>query len=110
NFSAAAAGSGALSVVVAEPSCDFSPAFSFLADRFLSGRLGTRLGSYFAPAETWIMVMRILVGKNFSESDRLCTWPLPPLPSLMTRSICLMPSDHTMESFCQNDFIDTSCS
>lgn len=27
---------------------------------------GTFFGSYFAPAETWITVMRTLVGKNFS--------------------------------------------
>ena len=30
------------------------------------GRLGTSLESYFDPADTWITVMRTLVGKNFS--------------------------------------------
>ncbi len=29
-------------------------------------RLGTSVESYFKPAETWITVMRTLVGKNFS--------------------------------------------
>src|ERR1700677_168413 len=73
-----------------------------------AGRFGTRLGSYFAPADTWTIVMRTLVGKNFSQSARLCAWPPPPLLSLITRSICLMPSDHTIASFSQNDFIDMS--
>ena len=50
-------------------------------------------------------VMRILVGKNFSKSARLWAWPLPPLLSLMTRSICLMPSLQMMESFSQNEVI-----
>ena len=83
----------------------FSPSLPFAA-----GRLGTRLGSYFDPADTCTMVMRILVGKNFSKSARLWAWPLPPLLSFMTRSICLIPWDQTMESFCQNDVIFTSCS
>ena len=48
----------------------FSPA----RDRF-----GTSLGSYFAPAETWMRVMRTLVGKNFSGSGRV--WALVPVPS-----------------------------
>jgi hypothetical protein len=39
--------------------------------------LGTRAGSYFAPAETWIMVIRTRVGKNFSGSGRL--WAVEPL-------------------------------
>jgi hypothetical protein len=76
----------------------------------LKGRLGTSFGSYLEPAETWIIVIRILVGKNFSQSGRLCAWPLPPLESLITRSICLMPSDQTIESFCQKEVIETSCS
>ena len=44
--------------------------FFFVAGGRLSvlvgGRLGTRLASYFEPAETWITVIRTLVGKNFS--------------------------------------------
>ncbi len=62
------------------------------------GRFGTSLGSYLAPAETWMRVMRTLVEKNFSGSGRV--WALAPVPSLMTRSICLMPSLQTMSSFC----------
>jgi len=30
------------------------------------GRFGTSVGSYFAPADTWMRVMRTFVGKNFS--------------------------------------------
>lgn len=38
---------------------------------YLLVKFGARLGSYLAPAETWIIVIRILVGKNFSWSVRL---------------------------------------
>ena len=46
------------------------------------GRFGTSLGSYFAPAETWMRVMRTLVGKNFSGSGRV--WALAPVPVRIT--------------------------
>ena len=85
--------------------CDLPPSGPFAA-----GRFGTLFGSYFDPADTYTIVIRILVGKNFSASARLWAWPPPPLLSLMTRSICLMPSDQTMASFCQKDFIETSFS
>ena len=39
-------------------------------------------GRHFAPAETWMTVMRTLVGKNFSWSGRLCAW------STRRRSTC----------------------
>src|SRR5437762_3445032 len=56
------------------------------------------------------MVMRILVGKNFSGSGRLWAWPPPPLSSFITRCISLIPSSQTMQSFCQNEVIFTSLS
>ena len=43
------------------------PFFGFAPEAFgTAGRLGTRLGSYVEPADTWTMVMRTFVGKNFS--------------------------------------------
>src|SRR4029078_2704916 len=77
---------------------------------FFSGRSGTSFGSYLLPFATWIMVIRTLVGKNFSGSGRLCAWPAPPLSSFITRCISLIPSSHTMQSFCQKSVIFTSFS
>jgi hypothetical protein len=37
-----------------------------LSDTISAGRSGSPWGSYLAPAETWIIVMRTFVGKNFS--------------------------------------------
>jgi len=59
-----------------------------------------RVGRGWNPFATWIMVMRISVGKNFSGSVRLWAWPPPPLSSFMTKCISLIPSSQTMASFC----------
>src|SRR5205823_13050469 len=72
------------------------------------GMLGTRAGSYFAPAETWIIVIRTRVGKNFSGSGRL--WACWLSLSFITRSICLIPSVQMMALFSQKDRIETSFS
>ena len=52
--------------------------------------------------------MRTFVGKNFSWSSRRWAWPRPPLESLITRSICLMPSAQMIEAFSHQEVIETS--
>jgi hypothetical protein len=62
------------------------------------------------PADTWIIVMRMVVGKNFSKSGRKYVKPVLPFESFITRSMPWMPIVQSMAVFCHHEVIESSCS